>query len=135
MTDVEVLKRYRGLMTEAMALQAHADAVTMIGTPGGSAGQALTGMPRGTNDPLAASLQKAQSYLDRLEITKRKLLDICGRFEQVIARILDDDDRAICRMYYGAGMTDEEIGEKISKERSTVTKRRDAVMEYLNNSQ
>ena len=131
MTDVEVLQRYRMLMIEVEAVRKQAEQVMMIGGPQGVRGQAMTGMPRGTNDPVAASLQLYEGYAKRLEESAGKLEDLTGRFERIIARIRDDRERVICRYYYGVGLTDEKIGEVISLEGTTVCRIRNEVLKKI----
>lgn len=131
MTDVEVLQRFRMLMIEVVAIRKQVETVMMIGGPQGVRGQAMTGMPRGTNDPVAASMQLYEGYAKRLEESAGKLEDLTGRFERIIARIRDDRERVICRYYYGVGMTDAEIGEKISMEGSGVCKIRNEALRKI----
>lgn len=131
MKDIEIIERYKWLMHEAWALEKQAEMVIRIGTPSGVAGQALSGMPHGTNDPVAASIQHADRYAEKLREKARELLNICGRFEGILSRIKDDRQRVICRMYYGLDMTDEKIAEKLNIDQSTVNRDRNAVLSAL----
>ena len=125
MGDLEIIVRYKWLMHEAWALHKQAEKVQLIGAPQGVAGQALTGMPHGTNDPVAASIQAYDGYCQRLRAKAAELLSICDRFEAVIEKIGDDRQRVICRMYYGLDMTEEKIAEKLHIDQSTVNRDRE----------
>lgn len=128
MEDMEIIIRYKWLMHEAWTLQKQAEKVQLIGAPLGVAGQALTGMPHGTNDPVGASIQAYDGYCQRLQEKAGELLSICDRFELVIDKIRDDRQRVICRMYYGLDMTEEKIAEKLHIDQSTVNRDREKAL-------
>lgn len=128
----EILLRYRWLTEEAAAMSKQADRLIRIGGPAGVANQALTGMPRGTNDPQAAGIQAFDGYIISLREKIAEIAQICSRFEDVLMDIRNDKARTFCRMYYGNGMTDEQIAHRYHLERSTVTKiRNEAIELYL----
>lgn len=131
MDNYEIITRYRWLMEEAWALKKQADRVLKIGTPAGIASQAITGMPRGTNDPEAAAIQAYDGYAKQLREKAEELLQICGRFEQVLNLLKDDRQRTICRMYYALCMTEEKIAEKTGVDQSTVNRDRTAAINFL----
>ena len=121
MNNREILVRYKWLMEEAWVLSQQAERVLRIGRPAGIAKQEITGMPRGTNDPTAAGIQAFDGYVKQLKIKADEIMKICGRFESVITMLKDDRDRTICRMYYGLGMTDEQISRRIHIARQVIT--------------
>ena len=128
MTRREVLLRYRWLTEEASAMSRQTDRLIKIGAPAGIANQALTGMPRGTNDPQAAGIQAFDGYVNNLLSKISEIGNVCNEFEHTLEAIKDDRARTICRYYYATGMTDEQISHKVHLERSTVTDiRNDAV--------
>lgn len=132
MTRKEILLRYRWLTEEASAMSKQADRLIRIGGPAGIANQALTGMPRGTNDPQAAGIQAFDGYIISLREKVAEIAEICNRFEDVLMDIRNDKARTFCRLYYGNGMTDEQIAHRFHMERSTVTKiRNDAIELFL----
>lgn len=131
MSAVEILMEYRWILMEAVALKEQADRVVMIGTPRGVVGQALTGMPGGTNDAIAASIQKSDAYVEQLMFKRTRLLEICDQFEETLDKLPENRDRVICRMYYANGKTDEQIAEEIHMETSSVNKIRNAAIKAL----
>lgn len=131
MTAVQVLKEYNWIMAEAMALKEQADKVVLIGTPRGVAGQALTGMPGGTNDAVAASIQRADAYIEQLMFKRTRLLEICDQFEEILDQLKETRQRVICRMYYGCNKTDEEIGKEIHLDTSVVNRIRNDALDSL----
>lgn len=88
-------------------------------------------MPRGTNDAVAASIQKAERYEKRLERERVRLLAICDRFEDIIEAMKDPRARAVCREYYGVGKTDQQIADQIGYQVSYVCRIRNAAMDAL----
>ena len=128
MTRREILKRYKWLMQEAAAMSKHANRLIKIGAPAGIANQALTGMPRGTNDPQAAGIQAFDGYIIELREKVAEIAEIGRMFEDVLALIRNDQARVICRYYYGVGMTDEQIAKQLKMARQTVTTIRNDTM-------
>ncbi len=127
MQSVEVLTRYKWLMAEAEAIMSQADKLIRIG-PAGVAGQAISGMPRGTNDADSAGVQAYDGYIQQLRERAEEIGGISRLFENVMAQFKNDRDRVICRLYYGVDMTDEQIGIKLNMDTSTVNRvRNDAL--------
>ncbi len=119
MTDREVVTRFLMLTAEAKAMAAQAELIGRI-LPAGVAGQAISGMPHGTNDADAANVQQYEGYMQKLYRQASELGKICVRFEEIISSIKDDRQRVICRYYYGANKTDEWIGKQLSYDTSSV---------------
>ena len=131
MTRTDVLLRYRWLTEEASAISRQADRLIRIGAPAGISNQAITGMPRGTNDPTAAGIQAFDGYVLTLRARVVEIAEICHEFESIITGIKDDRARTVCRLYYGNGLTDDQIARKYHLERSTVTKIRNDAIDSL----
>ena len=93
----------------------------------------LTGMPRGTNDPEAAFLQREDTneVLDKIEAKCTELRDMVDAFEQIMDKIEDRRLRIIIRNYYALGWTDERIAEQLELSRQHVNRLRTAYIEQL----
>ena len=132
----EILIRYRWLILESETLSKQADKVMGIGIQADvrstwPSKDKLKGLPGGTNDPETASAQRFDWYIKHLRDHAEELMDICGKFEETIALLVEDDARVICRMYYGIGMTDEAIGEKVHADQATVNRIRNKALASL----
>ena len=94
----------------------------------------LTGMPRGTNDPEAALLQRADTdeVLDKIETKCAELRDMVDAFEIIMDGIVDRRLRIIVRNYYALGWTDERIAEQLELSRQHVNRLRTAYIDGLN---
>ena len=90
-------------------------------------------MPRGTNDPEAAILQRndTDEVLDKIEMKCAELRGMVDQFEQIMDAILDRRLRIIIRNYYALGWTDERIGEQLELSRQHVNRLRTAYLEDL----
>lgn len=132
-TRKELVLRFRWLAEEAIAIRRHMDRISKIGGPAGISNQAITGMPRGTNDPMAASIQAYDSYQKTLNDRLCDLASLFNEFNSIIESIEDDRARVICFNYYGNGMTDDQISNQMKPklERSTVTKIRNDTIDAL----
>lgn len=131
LSDVDVLRRYHWLMEESWTLLKHAERVIQIGAPMGIGDQSISGMPRGTNDPTAASVQHYDKYVQQLRDKAAELLGLGKRFEEALAKLDDDRQRDICRKYYALDMTDEEIGERVHMDQATVNRIRNEALAKL----
>ena len=80
MTDVEILKAARDAALEEEAVSRQLERLANIGAPKGVAGQALTGMPRGTNDPEASRRQQYDGLMEKLLKLQVSLLHRLYRF-------------------------------------------------------
>ena len=134
MTKREVLENYRMLVIEINTLEKQSGFLNQfIGGPRPVRSVRLTGMPRGTNDPEAAILQRAD-YDDAIFIIERKskeLREIVGEFERIMDSIPDKWDMIILRDYYALGWTDKQIAKEIGYHETTVWKRRTRAMNAL----
>ena len=100
MTKRELLESYRLLVIEINSLEKQSAFLNQyIGGPRPVRAVQLTGMPRGTNNPEAAMIQRAD-YDDAIFTLERKceeLRDLLSEFEKVIEAVSDQYDRIILR--------------------------------------
>ena len=134
MTKRELLESYRLLVIEINSLEKQSAFLNQyIGGPRPVRSVRLTGMPRGTNEPEAAMMQRADcdDAIFTLERKCEELRDLLSEFEKVIEAVTDQYDRIILRNYYALGWTDRRIGEEIGFDKSTVWKRRTKAISEL----
>ena len=134
MTKRELLENYRDIVIEIETLERQSRFLNQfIGGPKPIHAVQITGMPRGTNDPEAAILQRndTDDVLDKIEAKCQELRDMVDEFETVMDKIDDRRLRIIVRNYYGLGWTDERIGEQLELSRQHVNKLRTAYVEGL----
>ena len=134
MTKRELLENYRMLVIEIDTLERQSKFLNQfIGGPRPLHGVQLTGMPRGTNDPEAALLQREDTddVLDKIEERCRELRPLLDEFERIMNAIEDRRLRIIVRNYYALGWTDERIGEQLELSRQHVNRLRTAYLEDL----
>jgi len=134
MTKRELLENYRMIVNEIESLEKHSKFLNQfIGGPRPVRAVRLTGMPRGTNDPEAAMIQRADydDELLALEEKTKQLQGLLSEFERIMESIPDKLDAIIIRDYYALGWTDRAIGKKLGYEKSTIWKRRNKVVKKL----
>ncbi len=134
MTKRELLENYRDIVIEIETLERQSRFLNQfIGGPRPVHAVQLTGMPRGTNDPEAAMLQRndTDDVLDKIETKCQELRDLVDQFEIIMDAIADRRLRIIVRNYYGLGWTDERIGEQLELSRQHVNRLRTAYIEGL----
>ena len=134
MTKKELLEGYRLLVIEIETLERQSKFLNQfIGGPRPVHAIQLTGMPRGTNDPEAAILQRADTdeVLDKLEKKCAELRELVGEFEVIMDGIKDRRLQVIVRDYYALGWTDERIGDQLEITRQHVNRLRTAYIEEL----
>ena len=134
MTDRELLENYRDIVIEIETLERQSKFLNQfIGGPRPVHAVQLTGMPRGTNDPEAAILQRndTDEVLDKIEMKCAELRGMVDQFEQIMDAIQDRRLRIIVRNYYALGWTDERIGEQLELSRQHVNRLRTAYLEDL----
>ena len=134
MTKRELLEGYRLLVIEIETLERQSKFLNQfIGGPRPVHAIQLTGMPRGTNDPEPAMLQRADTdeVLDKLEKKCAELRELVGEFEVIMDGIKDRRLQVIVRDYYALGWTDERIGDQLEITRQHVNRLRTAYIEEL----
>ena len=134
MTKRELLENYRLLVIEIETLERQSKFLNQfIGGPKPVHAVQLTGMPRGTNDPEAAALQRVDTddVLDKIEAKCLELRGLVDRFEIIVDKIEDRRLQVIVRDYYALGWTDERIGEQLELSRQHVNRLRTAYIDGL----
>ena len=134
MNKRELLENYRDIVIEIETLERQSKFLNQfIGGPKPVHAVQLTGMPRGTNDPEAAMLQRADTddVLDKIEQKMAELQGMVASFEVIMDRIEDRRLRIIVRNYYALGWTDERIAEQLELSRQHVNRLRTAYIESL----
>ena len=129
MTRRELLENYRDIVIEIETLERQSKFLNQfIGGPRPIRSVQLTGMPRGTNDPEAALLQRndTDEVLDKIEEKSRELRSMVDEFEKIMDSIQDRRLRIIIRNYYALGWTDERIGDQLGLSRQHVNRLRTA---------
>jgi len=134
MTRRELLENYRDIVIEIETLERQSKFLNQfIGGPRPVHAVQLTGMPRGTNDPEAAMLQREDTdeVLEKIDAKCAELRELVDAFEQIMDRIEDRRLRIIVRNYYALGWTDERIAEQLELSRQHVNRLRTAYLEGL----
>ena len=134
MTKRELLENYRDIVIEIETLERQSKFLNQfIGGPRPVRAVQLTGMPRGTNDPEAALIQRADTdeVLDKIEIKCQELREMLDAFEIILDGIVDRRLRIIVRNYYALGWSDEAIGEQLDLSRQHVNRLRLAYLEGI----
>lgn len=134
MTKRELLENYRDIVIEIETLERQSKFLNQfIGGPRPLRGVQLTGMPRGTNDPEAALLQRSDTdeVINKIEEKCTALRAMVDSFEQIMDKIDDRRLRIIVRNYYALGWTDERIGEQLDLSRQHVNRLRTAYIDGL----
>jgi DNA-directed RNA polymerase specialized sigma subunit len=134
MTKRELLENYRMLVIEIDTLERQSKFLNQfIGGPRPVHAVQLTGMPRGTNDPEAALLQREDTddVLDKIEERCRELRPLLEEFERIMNAIEDRRLRIIIRDYYALGWSEERTGEHVGLSRQHVNRLRTAYLEGL----
>ena len=134
MTKRELLESYRMLVIEIDTLERQSKFLNQfIGGPRPVHGVQLTGMPRGTNDPEAAILQREDDaeVINKIEAKCAELREMADEFEKIMDTIDDRRLRIIVRNYYALGWTDERIGDQLELSRQHVNKLRTAYIDNL----
>lgn len=134
MTKRQLLENYRDIVIEIETLERQSKFLNQfIGGPKPLHSVQLTGMPRGTNNPEAAILQRADTdeVLDKIEAKVDELSGMVKMFEQVMDQIDDRRLRIIVRNYYALGWTDEKIAEQLELSRQHVNRLRTAYIDGL----
>ena len=134
MTKRELLESYRDIVIEIETLERQSKFLDQfIGGPRPVRAIQLTGMPRGTNDPEAALLQREDTneVLEKIEAKCAELREMVDAFELIMDKIDDRRLRIIVRNYYALGWTDERIAEQLELSRQHVNRLRTAYIEQL----
>ena len=134
MTKRELLESYRDIVIEIETLERQSKFLNQfIGGPRPVRAIQLTGMPRGTNDPEAALLQREDTneVLEKIEAKCAELREMVDAFEMIMDKIEDRRLRIIVRNYFALGWTDERIAEQLELSRQHVNRLRTAYIDQL----
>ena len=134
MTKRELLENYCSLVREIDLLEKQSAFLNQyVGGPRPVRSVQLTGMPRGTNEPEAALMQRADydDAIYELERKSEELRELLNEFNAILDAIDDVDDRNILRAYYALNWTDERIGNWLNYDKSTIWRRRNQLMNEL----
>ena len=135
MTKRVLLENYRDIVIEIETLERQSKFLNQfIGGPRPVHGVQLTGMPRGTNDPEAAILQRDDDaeVINKIEAKCAELREMVDEFEKIMDTIDDRRLRIIVRNYYALGWTDDKIGRQLELTQQHVNRLRTAYIESLN---
>lgn len=120
MTDVEVLKSYRYAVLEITAIDEQMEALMTQSAPAGLTSPRLGGV-RGTNVREARISQNMELCEEQLEACRKRLHRMMKQFERVVSKASDERTRAVLRLYYASGMTDERIGMSMGLSTRTIS--------------
>ena len=135
MTKRELLENYREITITLERLDMEADKLSKSGFIGGPRpvrSPQLTGMPRGTNNPEAAMIQRNDIMDEVLEKIREKQTiqyEMMLEARRIVDAIEDPRLQNIVAFYYLHGLTDEAIAEKEALSQSHVNRLR---TEYIN---
>ena len=145
MTVRELLNQCRTALTEIVAIERQIDLLMSTGAPsdgsgGGIRREKVKGADEytvvsGTNNPEAARAQAVDGYKAALETKKQHLEALLHEMEDVLGGLNDGRARAVLRLYYGVGWSDERIAEEMDTARQVVQKWRNAAVDYLDAKQ
>ena len=135
MTKRELLESYREITITLERLDMEVEKLSQlsfIGGPRPVRSPQLTGMPRGTNEPEAAVLQRndiVDEILENIHTKQAIQYDMMLEARRIVDAIKDPRLQNIIAFYYLHGMTDEAIAEKESLSQSHVNRLR---TEFIN---
>ena len=135
MTKRELLENYRYIVLQIETLERQSRFLNQfVGGPRPVHAVQLTGMPRGTNDPEAAMIQRADTdeVLEKIEEMSRELSGYLVQVEYILDSIKERRLWIIIRNYYALGWTDERIGDQLDLTRQHVNRLRTEYIESLN---
>lgn len=132
----EILVNYREITITLERLDIEIDKLSrsgFIGGPRDVRSPQLTGMPRGTNDPEAAILQRNDIETEILANIREKRAiqyEMMMEARTIVDSIKDPRLQNIVSWYYIHGLTDEEIAKKEDLSQTHINRLR---MEFFNN--
>lgn len=135
MTKRELLENYRNLVIDINMMEQRLSFLSKyIGGPRPLRAVQLTGMPRGTNEPEAALMQREDTdseILDKIEQRMDETRRLTARFEVILEEIDDRRLRNIIQAYYGLGHSEEKIAEEIGLSQTHVNRLRKEYMDKI----
>ena len=139
MTKRELLENYREIVIDIEGMEKRIEFLSKyIGGPRPVRSPQLTGMPRGTNDPEAAMLQRNDMDVDRIVQKINVQMEESQQLMDAFERILDETERTdgkrmknIIQYYYGLGYSEDKVAEKEDISQTHVNRlRNDYIKKY-----
>ena len=128
MTKRELLENYRNMVIDINMMEQRLSFLSKyVGGPRPLRSVQLTGMPRGTNEPEAAIMQREDTDSELLEKIEQRLEEtrqLTARFEIILEEIDDRRLRNIIQAYYGLGHSEEQIGQEVGLSQTHVNRLR-----------
>jgi len=120
MTKRQLLENYREIVIDIEGMDKRIAFLSRyIGGPRPVRSPQYTGMPRGTNDPEAAMLQREDMDVDRILQKISIQMEESRQLMDAFEHILDETERTdgkrmknIIQYYYGLGYSEERVAEK-----------------------
>ena len=120
MTKRQLLENYREIVIDIEGMDKRIAFLSRyIGGPRPVRSPQYTGMPRGTNDPEAAMLQREDMDVDRILQKISVQMEESRKLMDAFEHILDETERTdgkrmknIIQYYYGLGYSEEKVAEK-----------------------
>lgn len=131
MTDVEVLKSYRAIQLEIIAIQDQLDRAGITGCPQELGAQVYDRVGGATNDKTAASMQLQEGISQRLNEQKDELNRLVMRFDDIVNSVRDPMSRVILRRYYALGEKDEQVAFAIGWSVKSTNRARNEAVEKI----
>lgn len=131
MSALTDLQAYATVCREIKAIEGQLERLLPTGEPSGI--RAIGGH-RGTNDPTAAAMQRADGIEGVLRAKREGLYQQAKRGERALELLADPRERYVMRSYYMLGMSDARIAEGMYRSRSDVQrirKRAEAVLDGI----
>lgn len=114
LTDAEVLKYYRDICKEIIAIEDQLEKAGVTGKPAPMGSVAYDRQASSTNDRTAAAMQLQDGIEQRLIQRRADLEAIQMRFHSIIEGMRYSIWRTICYRYYALGETDEQVAEALA---------------------
>lgn len=139
MTKRELLENYREIVIDIEGMDKRIAFLSKyIGGPRPVRSPQLTGMPRGTNDPEAAMLQREDMDVDRIvqkiQVQMEESRYLMDAFEKLLDETEHTDGKRmknIIQYYYGLGYSEEKVAEKEDISQTHVNRlRNDYIKKY-----
>lgn len=141
MTKRELLENYREIVIDIEGMEKRIEFLSRYtGGPRPVRSPQITGMPRGTNNPEAAMLQREDTDVDRIVQKISSQMEASRQLMFYFERILDETERTegkrmknIIQYYYGLGYSEDKVAEKEDISQTHVNRlRNDYLKKYGN---
>ena len=120
MTKRELLENYREIVIDIEGMEKRIEFLSRyIGGPRPVRSPQITGMPRGTNNPEAAMIQREDTDVDRIVQKISTQMESSRQLMVYFEKILDETEHTegkrmknIIQYYYGLGYSEDKVAEK-----------------------